>query len=90
MLVDMLRDHEESGQQWVFLYKPTTAQKSRLAKLSSIAERLFEGIQTSDFPRFEWPNQGLIWADCRSVESNNNQGWLLKLYVTVHDPVHGF
>ena len=79
-LEHLLRDCEESGQQWIYLYSPKGKYLDLVSDPHSIAKKLFAGMQLQDFPRFEWPDNGLVWADFRITPSKWGDNWVIKIY----------
>ena len=84
-LIDFLRDHEESGNQYIFYFVPTgVAEASVIGDHMRLGNELLgmDWEAERQFPRFlEMPEQP-TWADLRSDQDGNSgiQSWTLKWY----------
>lgn len=76
-LVKIVRDCEESGQQWILLYRPKGDALKVIGSSEAISRSL--EIQNQNFPLFHWPREELVISDFRT-DFPNTQDWQVKLY----------
>lgn len=75
-VVKLLRDCEECGQQWIYLFKPKKDDEKILRDPHSMLKQLFP-TETPDFSSFTWPKSSIEIVDFRTEKKD---GWILKLY----------
>ncbi len=76
-LVQLVSDCEESGQQWIMLYRPKGESLKTIRSKEEVASLL--GVQNQTFPSFKWPEEDLVFSDLRA-DFQNQKDWQLKLY----------
>ncbi|MDG3007345.1 hypothetical protein [Paludisphaera mucosa] len=84
-IIDMLVDAEESGRQYVFLYRANTPD---VAAAASDAEAVAEGVlgvgwqERLEFPKVLARPEGEVWADFRIGPTGSlGSGWVAKRYL---------
>lgn len=75
-VVNLLRDCEECGQQWIYVFKPQKGDDKILREPELMLRKLFpSGVP--DFSSFSWPDSSTEIVDFRAEKKD---GWVLKLY----------
>lgn len=78
-VLDLIRSHEEAGNQHIFLYAPNgTAERTQLADGAAIGNVLLgKRLHDGTLPNFQTIPNGYVWADFRSSPGGP---WTAKIY----------
>jgi hypothetical protein len=81
-VVNLVRDHEESGDQHIFYFHPSSAETRRILADGEGIGRSILGNRVTDgsLPAYDIQKNDFCWADFRFTNGTNGGPWTAKIY----------